>query len=195
MITSPAAGDRYREMIKLLPCNECVRAITVHFFRDVNWQHTLLDRNWFEARLSRFSAMVPVSGEPNSIAFPALILELISLGLQFLPGSQCQSHKACSHDSRIYSDAGEEMLRLVKESSIDLDLVLAEFLRVVWLKNQGLVLEAWHALGQVVRDAKEIGLHRNDISFNAVDMESACEQLWTLHMKRRTMVNIFLWDR
>ncbi|KAH8805168.1 hypothetical protein F5884DRAFT_798571 [Xylogone sp. PMI_703] len=195
IFTSSTAYHRYNALVRQLPCHECTHAIVDLYFYDVNWQHTLLDRNYFDGLHERFALAAPGSKEQDIIAFPAVLFQVLALGLQFMPYSySCGSGKACTNNESKYSDASAELLLLLKRDMIGLPFLLAEFLRVSWLKNRGLILEAWKALSQAVRDAQEMGLHHDTNTLEATSTETACEQLWDMLMKRRTIVNLFLWD-
>jgi hypothetical protein len=93
---------------------------------------------------------------------------VIALAVQFLPANYDQSLDGLCMGSSFdylaeeYSDTGVAVSALFDRDRTNLVSVQEEFLRVCWLKNCGRVTESWHALGQVVMDAKEIGLHRED---------------------------------
>lgn len=196
IFASPCAYDRYQSVIGQLPCQACVGEIVDTFFCDVNWQHTLLDRNYFDYQLKQLHSTARGCRDEDAIIFAAVLFQVLALGLQFMPGTHsCYANGACQNSETKYSDTSAELLLLFKRDAMNLTFVLAGLLRVLWLKNRGLVLEAWKALGQVTRDALDIGLHRDNVKIEVADGETACEQLWSLHMERRTMVNVFLWDR
>lgn len=136
------------------------------------------------------------------ITFTALLFIVLALASQFLPpdGSR-RLHSSClwgipTHEKSHEHDCSTlQLLGLLDKDAIDLTYVQAEFLMVSWLKNRGAIAEAWHTLAQAVMDAQEIGLHRDECKLHADSSENVCEQLWKILMRRRTMMNLFLWDR
>lgn len=196
MFVSESAYNKYEALVRQLPCDLCVRTIAGVFFYDFNWQYTLLDHNYFNYQSCRFYTATPESKDLDITAFPSVIFQVLALGLQFMPEPYtCQSGKECRNSQSTYSHVSAEIQPLFKTRTMNLSFVLARFLRVSWLKNQGLVIEAWNTLGQAIKDAEEMGLHHDWNMSDVTDAESECGKLWAVQMRRRTVVSLFLWDR
>jgi hypothetical protein len=97
--------------------------------------------------------------------------------------------------AKSYSDSGIEMLALFEKESLNLISVQAGFLRVALLKSFGYVVEAYRMIGQVVADAEEAGLHLESDGMHEGSVEDTPPWLWYHEMRRRVMVNLWLWDR
>ncbi|KAI1629563.1 hypothetical protein EDD37DRAFT_59029 [Exophiala viscosa] len=205
---SHASSETYRALIKRLPCRTCVEHLVQVFFTEVNWQFAIVDRNIFDDQLTEYyryqsaSILEPQDQIPtDQLTFPALLFQVIGLAVQFLPAQAGQGlHSAClrgiPRDGK-YDLQGchtMQLLNLVGKNAMNLTYIQAEFLRISWLKNCGFIAEAWHALAQTIMDAQDIGLHRDDFKVDASDAEEVCEQLWQILLRRRTMMNLYLWD-
>lgn len=60
------------------------------------------------------------------------------------------------------------------------------FLLASWLKSEILFVESWHALGMAIREAQELGMHRDRISKGITEFE--------LEMRRRVWCILYVWD-
>ncbi len=211
VLLGPASFEVYKTVIRRLPCSACVKALVDLFFAEVNWQYAIVDQNDFDDHLEEYYRQTddPVPDPQPSlytdrVIFPALLFQILALAVQFMPAEAPQGlHDSClarltGGDARAdcpHHDSTKQLLDLLDKDMIDLTYVQAELLRVDWLKNSGLIAEAWHALAQTILDAQEMGLHRDDGKIHASDAETACEQLWQMVLRRRLMLNLFLWDR
>ncbi|KIW18742.1 hypothetical protein PV08_03031 [Exophiala spinifera] len=198
----------YRSIIRRLPCHGCVNHLVGVFFQDFNWQYAILERSFFDEQLQKYYQQ-PIddlsefyhSIPTDLVTIPALIFIVLALALQFLPPDGSRSlHSSClwgiPGDEQNYEHRcpTKQLLGLLGKDAISLTYIQAEFLMVAWLKNRGAIAESWHTLAQTVMDAQEIGLHRDEGKLYADGVENVCEQLWKTLMRRRTMLNLFLWD-
>jgi hypothetical protein len=199
--------EMYQSILKQLPCSSCVAHLVDLFFDEVNWQYTILDRNYFIPKLDQYYATQPPSPSSQSrfsseqVIFSALLFQLLAYALQFLPASYAgKLHTSClegiaDDDASVSEDATMRLLGLLPRDVINLDYIAAQILRTAWLKTRGLVAEAWLVLVQATINAQEIGIHRDDGKLYANDAESAIEELWEVVLRRRLMLNLYLWDR
>jgi hypothetical protein len=201
--------DVYRSVLKQLPCPPCVGNLVTVFFDEVNWQYTILDRNYFLPKLDRFYQQYPLHSSSVSatetssekVIFSALLFQVLAYALQFLPTNHPATlHAYClrgiAEDGDGPSDdATMRLLSLLPKDVINLDYIAAQILRTAWLKNRGLIADSWLVLAQATINAQEIGLHRDDGKLYASDAESAIEELWEVVLRRRLMINLYLWDR
>ncbi len=210
VVLCQSALDIYKSILKQLPCPSCVRQLVNVFFSEVNWQYTILDQNYFVTRLEQYYQRHPgpssdSAGDtifsPDELIFSALLFQVLAYALQFLPpGCSETLHTSCikgiSEDgSGTSDDATLRLLSLLPKDVINLDYIAAQILRTAWLKNRGLIAEAWLVIVQAAVNAQEIGLHRDDGKLYASDAESAIEELWEVVLRRRLMLNLYLWDR
>ncbi|KAM0263351.1 hypothetical protein ACHAQJ_001207 [Trichoderma viride] len=197
---------KYLNYLRLLPSRAYVDTLTVVFFEEFGWQYSLIDQNIFADQLAAFygasydSAVNGQSLQPELFSFPSLLFQVLALALQFLPlsyerllGDLCLG-SSIDYLAEKFSATGVALSALLEKDRENLVSVQASFHRVCWLKNCGRVTESWHALGQAIMDAKEIGLHREDGKVEVDDAETACTRLWTIEMRRRVWLNLYLWD-
>ncbi|EAQ86944.1 hypothetical protein CHGG_08197 [Chaetomium globosum CBS 148.51] len=98
--------------------------------------------------------------------------------------------------AREYSDCGMEVLAVLGKRGMGLNTVVAGWMRASWLKYVGLVTESWHAVGAAIRDAQEIGLHRDsrDPKPASDDAEAVLENQWQVQRRRMMWMMLILWD-
>ncbi|EXJ58666.1 hypothetical protein A1O7_06094 [Cladophialophora yegresii CBS 114405] len=203
------ALDIYSAVLRQLPCPSCVRDLVAIFFDEVNWQYTILDRNYFIPRLEQYYQQHPLQpASPRAdttvssekLIFSALVFQVLVYALQFIPARRSENlHPPClkgiaEDGNGLSEDATMRLLSLLPKDVINLDYIAAQILRTAWLKNRGLIAEAWLVLAQAAINAQEIGLHRDDGKLYADDAESAIEELWEVVLRRRLMLNLYLWD-
>lgn len=55
-------------------------------------------------------------------------------------------------------------------------------------------MESWHALGQAIREAQEMGLHREQPR-KYVNGGESYTTIWQREIEKRVWVNLYVWDR
>ena len=134
--------------------------------------------------------------------FPALLLQVLGVALQMLPREHYKQMSQLNilgkEDFRVlsakYSNAACELATLLAPNQASLPRIQQWFLRASWLKSEGRAVESWHALGQAIREAQELGLHKEQprcFSDGAEDLAS----LWQREIEKRVWVNLYVWDR
>ncbi|KAH6620697.1 hypothetical protein B0J18DRAFT_204613 [Chaetomium sp. MPI-SDFR-AT-0129] len=98
--------------------------------------------------------------------------------------------------AREYSDCSMEVLNVLGKRGMGVNTVLAGWMRASWLKYVGLVTEAWHAIGSAMRDAQEIGMHRDNLDPrpSSPSAEAILENQWLIQQRRRTWMTLVTWD-
>jgi hypothetical protein len=205
---SRAAAEVYKSVLAELPCPTCVNVLVKIFFDEVNWQYTILDPNCFNPKLEQFYSQSPVqlpnlytdTTSSDKLIFAALLFQTLACAAQFLPsGFSEKLHASCMTSITVDEDSLAEtptirLLNLLPKNVITLDYIATQILRTAWLKNRGLVAEAWLTVAQAVINAQEIGLHQDDGKLYASEAESAIEELWHIVSRRRLMLILFIWD-
>ncbi|KAF2092479.1 hypothetical protein NA57DRAFT_12405, partial [Rhizodiscina lignyota] len=197
--------DEYKAVLQRLPCQQCTQALVAIFFKEFNWNYSLLDDAFFDDELRRFYDRTVGSAlqrlDVGNLVFPTLLFQVIALALQFMPSEheRCLDEHGCIDASRsdggkFFSGLGARLWTLFEKNATCFLSVQASFLRVCWLKNSGRVVESWHGLAQVAMDAQDIGLHREDGRIEATDAETAVARSWEVVLRRRLIVNLFLWE-
>jgi len=199
--------SKYTSLLSRLPSRFYVKFLTDIFFAEINGQYSLVEQHIFLDQVEEFfdsSSKRIFNGQgglqKEQLSFPALLLQIAALALQLLPldynralDDLCvgRSFQELSSD---YADCAAKILLLLGKERTTLLSIQMALLRASWLKNDGQVVESWHALGQAVRDAQQIGLHQDGQS-SAHMTERSAVQLWDLELRRRVMLNLVVWDR
>lgn len=197
-------------MVRQLPARDYVDKLIATFFQEVNWHYSPLDKDFFMEQLQNWNSVSfsVLNRGPQDLPgdvrfFPALLFQVLALALQFQPhphyDPSLNSLKYVSEMSlddlaSDYSESGVGILSLLGKRDITLVTIQAGFLRTSFLKNSGLVTESWHSLGQTIRDAQEIGWHKDPVDRAPKSPEKALEALWLVEQRRRMWLNLQMWD-
>ncbi|KAI5779365.1 fungal-specific transcription factor domain-containing protein [Geopyxis carbonaria] len=134
--------------------------------------------------------------------FPALLLQVLAVSLQMLPKeyhkymAQIQLGKEDFRNlSTTYSNSACELAALLSATQATLPRVQQWFLRASWLKSEGRAVEAWHSLGQSIREAQELGLHKDQPRAYVSNGVGDVVILWQREIEKRVWVNLYVWDR
>ncbi|KAK4155044.1 OMPdecase-domain-containing protein [Chaetomidium leptoderma] len=146
-------------------------------------------------------------------AWPAVVFQVCAVALLVLDEDEAAAAAAADEGgfeglkyaggmsfedlARDYSDCGVEVMGLLGKRGMGLNTVLAGLLRGKWLKYIGLVTEAWHAIGAAIRDAQEIGLHRDSLDPKpraGAGAEAVLENQWVIQRRRKTWMTLVSWD-
>lgn len=209
-------GERYRALVRELPSRANIDHLAGLYFRDFNWNYYAIDEDvfvkqlgdWMDIALSPFGApQSPVQMSPDLRAFPALLLNVIAMGLLMLDTNKkedmdlfeaikrpnCETFEDLALE---YSETGLLILSLLGKRQMSYTTVLAGFARSAFLKYAALVTEAWHAIGTAIRDAQEVGLHRSDMDPKpwAQTAEAVLENQWEIQRRRRLWMTLVSWD-
>jgi len=200
---SACQNDKYLNILRKLPPRLYVYVLVDTFFDEVNWQYSIVDRNYFMVQLAAFyEATRSIFSEEKAdissdlYTFPSLLFQIVGCTFQFLPLEHDRSlddicmGRSFDDLAKSYSDSGIELLALFKTESLNLICVQTGFLRVVLLKNFGYVTEAYRMIGEVVGEAEDIGLNVNTEQSEAGRAEQTPTTLWYHEMRRRVMINL-----
>jgi hypothetical protein len=201
--------ERYKGLIKQLPAKDYVDRLVVTFFREVNWHYTPLDEDIFMDQLQEWNNLTfsTLNQGPHALPadmrfFPAMLFQVVALALQFQPPAydplldnlKYRTDMSLDDLSIDYSDSGLNILSLLGKKDITLVTIQAGFLRTYFLKNAGLVTESWHALGQTIRDAQEIGYHKEPADRSLSSPGKSLEAQWNTEFRRRMWSLLVIWD-
>jgi hypothetical protein len=216
--TSSSAGptglrEKYKSYIRQLPSKQHVEKLLVTYFKESNYQYYPLDEGIFRDHLKNWYSLSfsTLNKGPSELSgdlqfFPALLFQTLALALQFQPPDYDPSLDSLKYAAGMtfddlasdYSESGCQILCLLGKRQTTLITVQAGFLRVQYLKNCGMVPESWHYLSQTIRDAQEIGLHKDTIEHRSrrpdEKPEDVLENLWLQQLRRRLWLILTLWD-
>jgi hypothetical protein len=201
--------DKYKIYIRQLPSKQYLDLIVASFFRCVNYLYDQLDEDIFRERLDEWTSlpfrllnqgMQELSPELRS--FPALLFQVLALGLQFQPSNYDAKLDGLKYNLDMgledlaveFSETGYAVLILLGKRDMTMSSVQAGLLRTSFLKNCGQIIEAWHSLGQTVRDAQEMGLHKQGLEYHPTDPQKAIKASWDIELRRRCWITLQLWD-
>ncbi|KIV91559.1 hypothetical protein PV10_06087 [Exophiala mesophila] len=198
--TSSLANDR-------LPSRMAINKLVEFFFDDVNWQYFILEKQyfdclvtcWYGTSVETLSHLSHKELGRELHYFPALLFQVLGLAIQFLPLNSTVWEFLSQADMALcqkYSDIGVELMRHAQGEIVALTKVQADFLRASWLKNIGKGVESWRTVGNAIRSAQELELHRHKSTHEqrSSSPRMALSRVWYEEYKRRLWMNLCIWD-
>jgi hypothetical protein len=210
----------YDSIIAHIPNDTVVDDLTSILFAEADWYFSVLDRPYLD-ELRRLWDLRQAQGDnhvrdvlsrgPNRPVFvrdlsevqyyPTVLFQVMALALHFLPAScptrdmlKLHNHAEADRLSKIYSDTGQELMKILGRIDSPITGVIADIMRCGWLKNSGLGSHSWHALNDAVRQAQDLGLHlASDVDTDGT-IEQTVRALWYDEFRRRVWVCVFTWD-
>lgn len=205
--------ERYKTLVRLLPARTYVEKLATIYFRDINWQYFSIDEpvfrglmdQWYSMPFNILSTSGPQALDPMLRAFPALLFQMLASSLLYLPEGTEETFESLKYTSNMtfddlafdYSESGVSILSLLGKRQMSIMTVLAGWVRAAFLKYTGMVTEAWHQVGTSIRDAQEIGLHRDQMDPQPSpedSTEEALEKMWMAQNRRRVWMTLLGWD-
>ncbi|TWU78752.1 hypothetical protein ED733_006702 [Metarhizium rileyi] len=207
-----AAREKYKSLIRLLPAKVFIDKLVAMFLREFNWQYYFVDADIFLAQLqewndlpfSIFSTEGPRGISPDLRVFPAVLFQMIAAALLVLPDNEEEDFVTLKYAAnmtfedlaRDYSASGEEIVGLFGKRGLSLTTVQAEFLRASFLKYTANVTESWHMVGIAIRDAQELGMHRDSLDPKTAEtgLGPVLENQWLIERRRKMYMILAMWD-
>jgi hypothetical protein len=203
--------EKYKSLIRQLPSKPYIDKLLATYFHEVNYQYFALDEGVFRDLLQDWHNLPfatlnkgPSELPPDLQFFPALLFQCLALALQYQPLDHDPSLDALKYAGGMsfddlasdYSDSSLSILNLLGKRQTTLITVQAGFLRTTYLKSVGMITESWHSLSSTIRDAQEIGLHRDVVKTRKPDEkpEDILDGLWHEQLRRRVWLILSLWD-
>jgi Fungal specific transcription factor domain len=204
--------EKYKSHIRQLPAKPFIEDLVNTYFQEVNLQYYPLDEGIFRDLLQSWNSLSfstlnkgPLELSGDLQFFPALLFQILALALQFQPPDYDPNLESLKYAAAMslddlasdYSESGSSILALLGKRNTTLVAVQAGFLRTQFMKNCGLVPESWHNLSQTIRDAQEIGLHKEIFEYRRKPdstPEEILENMWFEQLRRRVWMLLSLWD-
>ncbi|KAI1412386.1 hypothetical protein F5Y13DRAFT_163483 [Hypoxylon sp. FL1857] len=205
--------ERYKTLVRLLPARTYVEKLADIYFRDINWQYFSIDEpvfrglmeQWYSVPFNVLTTTGPQALDPMLRAFPSLMFQVLASSLLYLPEGTEETFESLKYTSNMtfedlafdYSESGVSILSLLGKRQMSIITVLAGWVRAAFLKYTGMVTEAWHQVGTSIRDAQEIGLHRDQMDPQPSpedSTEEALEKMWMAQSRRRVWMTLLGWD-
>ncbi|KAF4304472.1 hypothetical protein GTA08_BOTSDO07746 [Botryosphaeria dothidea] len=203
------AEAKYMAFIKKIPARKILQELIDVYFVESNWAYPISERPFFNELFTKWVSLDPTTTRYTGLKgltrdlqyFPALLFSMCAVALQLSPPTtRCLREldvvNATARDrlSMKMTDIAMEIMNLLGRHDPTLSGVQTDFLRAVWLKNASRGTEAWHALSDAIRQAQEIGLHRQAEIQQSSCLEETLRQLWYDEHKRRIWVILFTWN-
>ncbi|KAK0626773.1 hypothetical protein B0T14DRAFT_117976 [Immersiella caudata] len=204
--------ERYKSLIRQLPARTYIDKLVNLYFENFNWQYYGLDRDVYDKQLAEWYRLpfnLLTSGGPQALppdlrAFPAMLFQTLASALLVLPAGSDSTFDSLKYAGGMtfedlamdYSESGVAILSLLGKRQMSITTVIAGFLRAAFLKYTALVTEAWHAIGAAIRDAQEIGIHRDSLDPKPKSDEAGAilENQWEIERRRKIWMILVGWD-
>ena len=199
--------EKYKGLVRQLPAKIYIDKLIEMYIRGFNWQYYCIDPDVFYEQLEEWnnlsfkvlSNIGPQGLSPELRAFPALLFQVIGTALLALPEGEASEFDALKYAGNMkfedlavdYSDSGAAIVELLGKKHLSLVTVQAQFIRASFLKFTAKVTEAWHYISMAIKDAQELGMHRDSLDPKPKDssVESILENQWLIE-RRRKMYNV-----
>ncbi|KAH6656214.1 hypothetical protein BKA67DRAFT_148443 [Truncatella angustata] len=205
--------ERYKSLVRHLPARTFVEKLVDIYFREFNWMYYTIDEaeflenleNWYKLPFHLLSNAGPQGIEPTLRSFPALLFQMLATSLLGIFNEDDEKFVGLKYAGNMtfedlaleYSETGVAILSLLGKRQMTVPTVLAGWVRAAFLKYTGQVTEAWHQVGTAIRDAQEIGLHRDQFDPQPGpddNTEQALEAMWKAESRRKIWMTLVLWD-
>ncbi|KAM0347925.1 hypothetical protein ACHAPU_004424 [Fusarium lateritium] len=207
-----ALREKYKAIIRQLPARNYIQKLVEMYMRGFNWQYYPIDpdilyvqlEEWNSLPFSVLSDVGPRGLKPELRAFPAVIFQIIATALLLLPERPDSTFDPLKFAGGMsfedlaveYSESGQAILDLLGKRHLSLTTVQAQFLRASFHKFTAKVTDAWHTISVAIRDAQDLGMHRDSLDPKAKDstVESILENQWLIQRRRRIYLLLATWD-
>ncbi|RFU27472.1 hypothetical protein B7463_g8881, partial [Scytalidium lignicola] len=130
-------------------------------------------------------------GASLSPVFTCLLIRVCSYSIQYVNSSMHQRFETELSESvqvltERYHKSAEKLSRCFAPGKGGLMHVQQLFLTALWYKSESKFVESWHALNSAIREAQEIGLHKDILAKNSSDFD--------MEMRRRIWCLLYVWD-
>ena len=157
-------SDEIRNALAAIPPRFLTDSLIENYIRNANYHFyatyppTLLDdyANWWTDR---------AKGKEVTPVLTCLLLRILAMSAQYLNSAELRSKvefelsESAQALTERFHNAAEKLSATMKPGKGGLQGVQQLFLKAVWYKSEGLFVQSWHALGEAIREAQEIGEH------------------------------------
>ncbi|KAL6871193.1 hypothetical protein J3F83DRAFT_714134 [Trichoderma novae-zelandiae] len=207
-----AVREKYKGLIRLLPARMYIDQLAEIFFKEFNWQYYLVEPQTFQALLDQWtnlpfrvlSSRGPEALSPDLRVFPALLFEVIATAMLVLPKTLHESFESLKYAGNMtfedlaadYSESGVAIIDLFGPKALSTTSIQVGFMRAAFMKYTANVTESWHQIGKTIRDAQELGMHRDalDPKPTSNDVESVLLNQWQVEKRRHLYMMLASWD-
>lgn len=208
-----AVRDKYKSLVRQLPSKMYIDKLVRIFFAEINDMYNFIDEAPFFQQLAEwnrmpFSTLSAPSGGPGALTpdmrvFPAILFQMLACAVLVLPEEGDVVFDALKYAGEMtfedlakdYSESGVAVAALFGKANVCVTTVQAGFLRSLFLKYIANVTECWHTVSIAIRDAQEIGMHRDDLDPKPKDdsLEGLVENQWNIQRRRKMYMILATW--
>ncbi|KAK5997140.1 hypothetical protein PT974_02493 [Cladobotryum mycophilum] len=207
-----AVKEKYKGLIRLLPAKTYLDQLIDMFFKEFNKQYYLVDpavfrrlfEEWNNLPFKLLSTEGPQALSPELRVFPAMMFQMVATALLILPETSHPVFDALKYAGNMtfedlamdFSESGVSVVNLFGKKNLTLTTVRAHFLRAAFLKYTGGVTESWHTLSVAIKDAQELGMHRDSLDPKPAssEVEAILENQWDIEARRHIYMLLAVWD-
>ncbi|OAQ96659.1 hypothetical protein LLEC1_05483 [Akanthomyces lecanii] len=181
------------------------------YFQDLHHQYNFIDQEVFFEQLEEWNQLPfqllssPEELRPAMRFFPALLFQILATALLLLPpGTPDPVFDSLKYAGGMtfedlatdYSDSGAAIVNLFGKNALDEVTVQAQFIRALFQKYTAHVIECWHGIAAAIRDAQELGMHRDSLDPKPGDsnVESILKNQWRILRRRKMYMILVSWD-
>jgi hypothetical protein len=194
-------GETFDYIISRVPPKPYVLLLTNVFFTECSWIYDSVHEGTFRKQLDAWY-LAHGNGTRDALHFTCLLLQVLAISCQMLPKKHWKEMAQLTVGkenfkelAREYSSAGCELGSRLIGKAATMSRVQGWFLRACWLKSDGRAVESWHALAHAIRDAHELGLHKDSSPERDMKAGDVVEGMWMRQVEKRVWVNLYVWDR
>ncbi|KAF3361109.1 PHO85 cyclin-6 [Verticillium dahliae VDG1] len=187
-----AIKEQYKSLIRQLPAKGYIERLIKIYFREFNHNYYPLDEDIFLVQLAEWnnlsfntlSSSGPQGLSPDLRVFPALLFQVLGTALLILTD---EPHEFYDHLKYAGSMSFEDLAADYSESGMSILNLLGK---------RHLTLSAWHAIGSAIKDAQEIGMHKDALDPQPASdsTEDILENQWLIQRRRRVYMVLMMWD-
>lgn len=193
----------YKSFLRQLPSTTIIESLVSSFFESINWQYSPLDSSAFTEQKSRWESLnfaslsADVQSMPSDIHFfPAILFQVLALSLlhrdSYEAGLECIKYApSMTLDDMAYeySAAGVALSAELSKHCLSSSAIQAGFLRTIFLKTTGRVVESWQSLGNIIRDSRKLQWHLDLCCNDILEKENPVTDYWVLETRRTMLVS------
>lgn len=197
---SRTSSEWYKAYLRQLPPSFIIDKLATNFVNNVNWQYNPLDVVTFIQEKARWDAL-PYADLSKDIQafptetrfFPAVLFQVLALSLLYwdlndksLEFLKYKSDMTLEDVAREYSEGGVALLSALAKGGLPRSGIQARFLRTLFLKTTGKVVESWHSLGETIGGARRLQWHLDVPSGQTIQRAKPIQDLWDCETQRKT---------
>lgn len=190
--------EKYTYIISRIPPRPYVQLLVNVFFVECNWMYEALHEATFRAQVEDWYA-AHGNDTREALEFTMLLLQVLAIACQMLPRKHWREMAQLTLGredfrelSREYSNAGAELGTKLIGNPASQVMLQGWFLRASFLKSDGRTVESWHSLAHAIREAQEMGYHKERGVSRGGDV---VENMWKREIEKRLWVRLYVWDR